>query len=73
MRHSLSYRDWLRSSNAEVPPVDEFIDEVMPILKSQPDVKEVCVKRVYPLRFAAEQGQEKYENFFTQFNDTMHS
>ena len=54
-------------------PLDEYINEAMSILKSQPDVKEVCVKRVYPLRFAAEQGQEKYENFFTQFNDTMHS
>jgi len=54
-------------------PLKEFIDEVMSILQSQPDVKEVCVKKVYPLRFAAEQGQENYENFFNQFNDAMHS
>jgi len=54
-------------------PLKEFIDEVMSILQSQPDVKEVCVKKVYPLRFAAEQGQENYENFFSQFNDAMHS
>ena len=54
-------------------PLDEFIDEVMSILKSQPDVKEICVKKVYPLRFAAEGGQEKYETFFQQFNDSMHS
>ena len=40
MRHTLSYRDRLRSSNAEVAPLDEFIDEVMSILKSQPDAKE---------------------------------
>jgi uncharacterized oxidoreductase len=40
----------------------------MSILKSQPDVREVCVKKVYPLRFAAEDGQTKYE----QFNDSMH-
>jgi hypothetical protein len=40
MRHNLSYRDWLGSSNAEVAPLDEFIDEVMSILKSQPDAKE---------------------------------
>ncbi len=44
----------------------------MSILKNQPDAKQVCVKKVYPLRFAAEQGQEKYENFFQQFNDAMH-
>src|ERR1700737_1456431 len=53
-------------------PLKEFIDKVMSILKSQPDVKEVCVKKVYPLRFAAEGGQEKYEAFFNQFNAAMH-
>src|SRR6266576_7123169 len=52
-------------------PLDEYINEAMSILKTEPDVKEVWVKKVYPLRFAAEGGQEKYENFFTQFNDTM--
>jgi uncharacterized oxidoreductase len=54
-------------------PLKEFIDEVMSILKSQPDAKEICVKKVYPLRFAAEGGQEKYESFFQQFNDSMPS
>ena len=38
----------------------------------RPDIKEVCVKRVYPLRFASEGGQAKYEQFYHQFNDTMH-
>jgi uncharacterized oxidoreductase len=42
----------------------------MSILKNQPDVKQVCVKNVYPLRFAAEGGQEKYESFFQNFKDT---
>ncbi len=50
-------------------PLDDFIAEVMDILKTQPEVKEVNVKRVYPLRFAAEGGQAKYEGFFTKFND----
>jgi len=27
---------------------------------------------VYPLGFAAEGSQEKYEQFFQQFNDAMH-
>jgi uncharacterized oxidoreductase len=54
-------------------PLDEFIDEVMSILKTQPDAKEICVKKVYPLRFAAEQGQEKYDQFFQEFNDSMHA
>jgi hypothetical protein len=30
------------------------------------------VKKVYPLRFSAEHGQQKYEEFFHQFNDAMH-
>ncbi len=51
-------------------PLDEYINEAISILKTEPDVKEVCVKKVYPLRFAAEQGQQKYEEFFEQFNDS---
>ena len=54
-------------------PLNEFITEVMDILQSQPNAKEICVKRVYPLRFSAEGGQEKYNDFFQQFNDSMHS
>jgi hypothetical protein len=33
---------------------------------------QVCVEKVYPLRFSAEHGQQEYEEFFEQFNDTMH-
>jgi uncharacterized oxidoreductase len=61
-----------QANDPNAMPLNEFIDEVMSILKSQPDVKEVCVKKVYPLRFAAEGGQEKYEAFFNQFNAAMH-
>src|ERR1039457_6340454 len=61
-----------QANDPKAMPLNEFIEEVMSILKSQPDVKEVCVKKVYPLRFAAEQGQQKYEEFFEQFNDSMH-
>ena len=62
-----------QANDPNAMPLNEFIDEVMSILKSQPDAKEICVKRVYPLRFAAEGGQEKYESFFQKFNDTMDS
>jgi uncharacterized oxidoreductase len=61
-----------QADDPKAMPLEEFIDEVMSILKSQPDVQEVCVKKVYPLRFAAEGGQEKYEQFFEQFNATAH-
>ena len=44
----------------------------MSILKNEPEAKEICVKKVYPLRFAGDLSQEKYEQFFNQFNDSMH-
>ena len=62
-----------QANDPRAMPLSEFIDEAMSILKTQPDVKEVCVQKVYPLRFAAEHGQQKYEEFFQNFNDTMHS
>jgi uncharacterized oxidoreductase len=62
-----------QAEDPKAMPLKEFIDEVMSILKSRPDAKEICVKKVYPLRYAAEGGQEKYEQFFQQFNDSMHS
>ena len=61
-----------QANDPNAMPLGNFIDEVMSILKSQPDVQEVCVKKVYPLRFSAEHGQQKYEEFFEQFNDSMH-
>ena len=60
-----------QANDPRAMPLDEFIDEATSILKSQPDVKEVCVKKVYPLRFSAEHGQQKYEEFFQQFNDSF--
>jgi short-subunit dehydrogenase involved in D-alanine esterification of teichoic acids len=63
--------DETTAANPRAMPLDEYIDEAMSILKTQPDVKEVCVKKVYPLRFSAEHGQQKYEEFFQQFNDSF--
>jgi uncharacterized oxidoreductase len=62
-----------QANDPNAMPLEEFITEVMDILQSQPNAEEICVKRVYPLRFAAEQGQEKYEEFFGNFNNAMHS
>jgi uncharacterized oxidoreductase len=61
-----------QANDPNAMPLKEFVDEVMSILKGQPDAKEICVKTVYPLRFAAEGGQEKYDQFFEQFNAAMH-
>jgi uncharacterized oxidoreductase len=54
-------------------PLDEYISETMDILKNQPAATEVLVKRVYPLRFAEMEGQEKYQQFFKTFNDAVAS
>jgi uncharacterized oxidoreductase len=54
-------------------PLADFIAEVMEILRTQPDAKEILVQRVLPLRYAAEQGHEKYDQFVQTFNDTMHT
>ncbi|MDR3495732.1 MAG: SDR family oxidoreductase [Ancalomicrobiaceae bacterium] len=48
-------------------PLTDFIDEVMQILADKPDVTEVLVERVKPLRFAEASGNG--EAFFTKFND----
>ena len=52
--------------------LDDFIAEAMEILKTQPEAKEILVKRVYPLRFAAEKGPAGYDEFFKMLNDSMH-
>jgi uncharacterized oxidoreductase len=58
-----------QASDPTAMPLAEFIDEVMSILETQPNAREVLVKRVHPLRFAAEQGYEKYMAQFHAFND----
>jgi uncharacterized oxidoreductase len=50
-------------------PLKDFINEVMTILKSNPDAKEICVERVGFLRGAEARGG--YEATFKQFNDAM--
>ncbi len=52
-------------------PLKDFIAEVTSIITTQPDATEILVERVKPLRFAAANGQEKYEAFLQQFNDAM--
>ena len=52
-------------------PLDEFITEVMDIIKTQPDATEICVKKVDPLRSSAEGGQAKYAQAFEGFNKAM--
>jgi uncharacterized oxidoreductase len=58
-----------QANDPNAMPLQEFIAEVMSILKSSPDATEILVERVKPLRFA-ERG-ENYEAFFKKFNDTI--
>lgn len=50
-------------------PLADFISETMEILKTQPDVQEICVKAVEKLRYAAETG--KFDALFQGFNYAM--
>ena len=50
-------------------PLKDYIRETIDILKQQPTPVEICVERVKPLRFAAEQGH--YAAAFQQLNGVL--
>ncbi|HEY9138036.1 MAG TPA: SDR family NAD(P)-dependent oxidoreductase, partial [Terriglobus sp.] len=50
-------------------PLADYLRETFAVLREQPDVQEVIIDRVKPLRFAAENGD--YNNFFNTFNERM--
>ncbi len=52
-------------------PLAEFIAEVLEILKTKPDATEICVRNVYPLRFADGGNPAKYEQVFQGLNAAM--
>ncbi len=62
-----------QASDPRAMPLDKFIAEVMEILNTQPNATEILVETVKPLRFAADNGPEKYSNFFNIFNDAVSS
>lgn len=49
-------------------PLAEFIREAMQILRTQPAVREICVQRVYPLRYAGSLDLVKYTEMFQGLN-----
>jgi uncharacterized oxidoreductase len=57
------------ASDPRAMPLDQFIAEVMAILKQQPTPAEICVENVKPLRFAAESG--KFDAIFNGLNSAM--
>jgi uncharacterized oxidoreductase len=58
-----------QASDPNAMPLKEFIAETMNILKTSPDISEICVQRVNAQRFAEASGN--YDAFFKQFNDAM--
>ncbi len=58
-----------QASNPNAMPLKDFITEVMHILKTSPDVAEICVERVKSLRFAEANGG--YDGFFKNLNDAF--
>ena len=60
-----------QAADERAMPLDDFINETMAIIKSEDGVAETIVERVKPLRFAEQNGPEKYSAFFKQFNEAM--
>ena len=62
-----------QANDPNAMPLDEYIAETMELIETQPDATEILVKRVQAQRFAGlgEDGAQKYEQFFQQFNDNM--
>ena len=60
-----------QASDPRAMPLKDFLAEVIELLKTQPDATEILVERVKPLRFAEQNGKEKYDAFFQSFNDAM--
>jgi uncharacterized oxidoreductase len=58
-----------QKSDPNAMPLNEFIAEVMSILKASPDSNEICVKRAKSLRDAQSSGN--YNAIFKGFNDAM--
>jgi uncharacterized oxidoreductase len=59
-----------QASEPRAMPLADFINEVMEILRTQPDAKEINVERVHPLRFAAEKSS--YGPTFAMINSLQH-
>jgi uncharacterized oxidoreductase len=58
-----------QANDPNAMPLKDFIAESIEILRTQPEVSEICVKRVDPLRYAAENGH--YAQVFKGLNDAM--
>jgi uncharacterized oxidoreductase len=60
-----------QAADPRAMPLKDFIAETINLIKTQPKATEILTERVKPLRYAADNGPEKYEAFFQSFNDAM--
>ena len=60
-----------QAADPRAMPLNDYLAEVIELIKTQPNATEILVERVKPLRFAEQNGKEKYDAFFQQFNDAM--
>jgi uncharacterized oxidoreductase len=60
-----------QAADPRAMPLKDFLAEAIEIIKTQPNATEILVERVKPLRFAASNGEDKYNAFFQQFNEAM--
>lgn len=58
-----------QATDPRAMPLADYVAETMAILESNPDVTEVLVERVKPLRFA--EARNEYDEFFRRFNDLV--
>lgn len=58
-----------QATDPNAMPLDDFVTEAMDILESDPDVTQVLVERVEPLRFA--EARNEYDEFFKRYNDAI--
>jgi uncharacterized oxidoreductase len=58
-----------QASDPRAMPLKDYIAETMKILKEQPDATEICVERVYPLRYAEKNGD--FDKAFQGFNNAL--
>lgn len=60
-----------QASDARAMPLKEYIAETLELLTTQPEAKEILVKRVQAQRFAGDFNLEKFDAFFDQYNTAM--
>jgi uncharacterized oxidoreductase len=58
-----------QANDPRAMPLKDYIAETMKILKEQPDATEICVERVYPLRYAEKNGD--FDKAFQGFNNAL--